>query len=190
MERKQSIRKRILSERSALSDKERTQKSDRIQKKIMDTDAYKEAEVILLYIDYKGEVSTELLLEDCFRQGKKVACPRVLADGEMEFFEITGLADCEPGAYGILEPVEGLPVVVPEPEVQSIILMPGLAFDLSGARMGYGGGYYDRYLAKYPWLYTIAPVYEFSILEHLPVEAHDVPIKMLVTEKESIECRD
>lgn len=179
MERKQAIRKRVLSERSVLSDKERTQMSIIIQKKVMETDAYKNAEVVLLYVDYNGEVATDLLLADCFRQGKKVACPRVLADGEMEFFEIAGVQDLKEGYKGIREPGT---TTVCEAE-SALVIVPGVAFDREGFRIGYGKGFYDRYLRKHPTYETIALAFECQIVEQIPREEHDICIGKIITEK-------
>ena len=149
-EKREEIRRQMKEKRRALSREALDTISRNIAARLLALPQIEQAECIYLYLSYGKEIDTLELATALLKQGKRLAVPKVTGPGQMEFFEITGLADCEPGAYGILEPVEGLPVVVPEPEVQSIILMPGLAFDLSGARMGYGGGYYDRYLAKYP----------------------------------------
>mgnify|MGYP000201497045 FL=1 len=104
----------------------------------------------------------------------------------MEFFEITGFSDLEPGYFGILEPREGCRrACCPE----SVILVPGAAFSRNGKRLGRGGGFYDRFLEREPKHKKIAAAYEYQMMETLPSEVHDVPVDMVVTEKECYICR-
>lgn len=104
----------------------------------------------------------------------------------MEFFEITGFSDLKPGYFGILEPREGCRrVCCPE----SVILVPGAAFSRDGKRLGRGGGFYDRFLEREPKHKKIAAAYEYQMIGTLPSEVHDVPVDMVVTEKQCYICR-
>ena len=103
--------------------------------------------------------------------GKRVAVPKVYGD-EMRFLWLDDLQQVAPGAYGIPEPIADGPVAMDE---TALVLMPGLAFDPEGRRLGYGGGFYDRYLAAHPHP-TIALCYDFQLLPHLDAAAHDIPV--------------
>lgn len=183
------IRSRMKELRRELTKEAVEQKSRRIAVQVSDLPELKKARMVYLYLSYGREIDTLWLAGRLLELGKRVAVPRVLGPGQMEFFEIHGLADCKPGAYGILEPSETMQKVAPEPEEKTVMLLPGLAFDYAGGRMGYGGGYYDRYLERYPEIYKIALAYEFSILEKLPTEEHDIPVDVLVTENRVLVCR-
>jgi len=104
----------------------------------------------------------------------------------MEFFEITGFSDLEPGYFGILEPREGCRrACCPE----AVMIVPGAAFSRDGKRLGRGGGFYDRFLEREPKHKKIAAAYEYQMMETLPSEVYDVPVDMVVTEKQCYICR-
>ena len=148
---------------------------------------YRDAPVVLAYVDCKHEVGTSAIIEAALRDGKRVAVPKV-AGKVMNFFYISSLEnDLEDGYYGIREPVEGLAPADGDADTEgSIIIMPGVAFDESRHRVGYGGGFYDRYLEAHKTLKTVALAFEFQIRDEVPFEEFDILPEKIVTEKRVI----
>lgn len=157
-----------------------SEKSERICKRFMEQDFYKSADVIYLYAPYNQEIITWSIIEDAVRSGKRTAVPKCFGD-VMEFFYITSKDELLPGAYGIPEPSGDKDKLVNEKDV--LILMPGLAFDTQMGRIGYGGGFYDKYLDSHKdtKFFKAALAYDFQILDGLPLEEHDYRIDALVT---------
>ena len=156
-------------------------------KKIVETfvnlSQYQNMDLLLAYVDAKREVETRLLMERAWKDHKKVAAPRVDGDGIMDYYYINSLDDLDPGSFGIMEPKMDCPICEDE---NGLMLMPGVAFDEHCHRVGYGGGYYDRYLEKHPDIVHIALAFEFQVFPEVPFEAHDILPQMLVTEKRII----
>ncbi len=182
MASKKEIREQILKKRQALSLEEWKEKSLTIAKQIFLHPAFREETYIFAYLPIRGEVNTLPVLEEAWRQGKKTAVPKVISETEMEFYEITSLADLSPGKFGILEPVTEKRAETKK----ALILMPGAAFDRSCARIGYGGGYYDRYLKKHPQMHTAALAFDLQLVEEITAESHDIKPEYLVTETECL----
>lgn len=149
--------------------------------------AYMEAQILLAYVDAKREVETRSLMEQAWKDGKKVAAPRVDGAGIMHYYYINSLEELCPGSFGIMEPEESCPLCETE---EGLMLMPGVAFDESCHRVGYGGGYYDRYLEKHPGLVHIALAFEFQVFPEVPFEAHDILPEMIVTERRIIRTEE
>lgn len=147
-----------------------------IQKKVLAMTAFKEASTVYLYMDFKGEVQTSLLLDECFRQKKRVVLPRIDGD-EMDFYEVRSREELKPGYFGILEPVSRDKI----DESRGFMVVPGVAFSKDGYRMGYGKGFYDRYLTRYPGIYTCGICYDCQVIDDLIVEEHDRKLDELVT---------
>lgn len=178
METKKAIRDKIKKKRASLPLEEQQAKS----KKIIDTLAshplYKHAEEIYCYVSFGGEVDTREFVESSLKMGKKVAVPKILVNNLMEFYYINSLKELTEGHYGILEP----PPVKKAPGNCALMVMPGVAFDKRGGRIGYGKGYYDEYLKHHPSLRRIALAFELQCMESLPREAHDIAPELLMTE--------
>ena len=137
---------------------------------------------VLLFASAGSEPPTDTLIEACLAAGKRVALPRCLGAGEMQFYEIDSLEQLQAGAFGIREPLQDRPKVT-DFDVFSFCVVPGLAFDCFGGRLGYGGGYYDRFLATYGG-HTAALAYEATVsAEALPRQAYDRVVEWLITEK-------
>jgi len=132
-------------------DPARQREADRdIARRLTELPQYKEASLLLAYVSQGGEVDTLQIIVRALAEGKAAACPRCRKeDHTMTFHRITALDELERGAYGIYEPRADAPPVLPGEFADSVCLIPGLSFDASGARLGYGGGYYDRFLAAY-----------------------------------------
>ena len=139
---------------------------------LLESPMYRQAKTIYGYLPYNQEVRTMPMLEQALRDGKRVAVPKCYGD-EMRFIWMEDLSKVEKGYAGIPEPVEDGPVADDE---TALVLMPGLAFDPEGRRIGYGGGFYDRFLAKEPDHPTLALCYAFQMLPKLETEEFDIPV--------------
>ena len=178
---KRVIRRRMQTMRLDMPAEEVREKSHRIAETVLSLPAFAEADTVCLYLPIHHEVETAEILQACRRIGKKMAAPRI-CDGEMEFIRFSSYEELVPGAYGILEP-DGEKVVSPEADGNILLLMPGVAFDRSLRRIGHGGGYYDRYLARHAGgLHTAALAYAWQVLESVPAEPFDVRPQIIVTE--------
>lgn len=187
METKSSIRKRILSIRNAMSANECKEKSRIIMQNVLSLLSVQKAEYVLCYADYKSEVQTKILIKELLKSGKKVYLPRVSGD-EMDFYKIKNLSDLTEGYKGIPEPFTMCTDIFTKALWEKnkelvVMLLPGAAFNDAGARIGYGKGYYDRYLSKIPCMERIALCYELQIVEDIPTDTCDIPVTTIVTEE-------
>jgi 5-formyltetrahydrofolate cyclo-ligase len=182
-EKKKEIRREILAKRSAMTSSEVLEQSRRICENVISTDLYQECKTLCLYMPIRNEVDVRLLLEPARADGKNVYLPKVLKDIKsaeyyMEFYSYTEDTALISGAYNILEP-DSDEILVPDND--TLIIMPGAVFSKDNQRIGYGGGYYDRYLAKHTGCKTIAVAYDFQILEQIPYEEHDMCPDEIIT---------
>ena len=184
---KKELRKEILKRREALTKEDYREKSDCITKRVITYDAFLDANVILLFASFRNEVDTTEILESAIGSGKKVYYPKVLGK-EMEFYRVESEADFEEGRWGIREPkAEENKRFVPKQEDKICVIMPGAVFDRAGNRIGYGGGYYDKFLKRIENVDAckIGIGFECQVVEmeeNFPKEEHDVTLDMLVTE--------
>lgn len=189
METKNSIRKKILALRDGMPDDERLLFSKNITDTLLKMEQIQQAENILCFAGYKSEVSTTELIVSLLNRDKRVFLPRVDGD-EMEFYRIQGLQDFEEGYKGILEPSMACTEVFRGPvSKETVMLMPGAVFAKDGSRIGYGKGFYDRYLAKHDIMNRIALCFSSQLLESIPSDAHDKKASVIVTEAGITECR-
>lgn len=180
METKKDIRKQIFSKRKACSQQEIQKWSRIITDRVISLPAFRRAEQILVYADYNHEVVTSYLIEEAWKAGKEVAVPKVVGK-DMVFYKLTDFEQLEPGYFDIPEPVSGEIVEWP----QALMIMPGVAFDRKNHRVGYGGGFYDRYLEKHPLIRRVAIAFSFQVLPEVPTEPTDICPQILVTETET-----
>lgn len=180
---KKAIRKEIFQRRKAASQESLDDWSNKIVEKVLQTQMYKECSTIYTYVAYKREVETKGLILQAWKDGKKVAVPRV--EGEvMNFYYITSLDELENSDMGIPEPKP----VNPADDEFALMVMPGVAFDKNMNRIGYGGGYYDRYLEEHTNLKRLAIAFEFQFVDGpLPTEPTDICPEMIITE-ENVLC--
>ena len=169
---KTALRKQVREKKRAMTESEIVSASARLGELFAASEAYRQAKSIYGYLPYNQEVRTVPMLERAIRDGKRVAVPKCYGD-EMRFIWMEDLSKVEKGYAGIPEPVEDGPVADDE---TALVLMPGLAFDPEGRRIGYGGGFYDRFLAKEPNHPTLALCYDFQIFAKLETEAFDIPV--------------
>ena len=169
---KKELRRRIREQKRAMTEAEITEKSQKLGELFAASALYRAANTVYGYLPYNQEVRTVPMLEQALRDGKRVAVPKVVGD-EMVFIYMNDLSKVEKGYAGIPEPVANGPVA---DDSHALVLMPGLAFDPQGHRIGYGGGFYDRFLASEPQHPTLALCYDFQMLPHLETEEFDVPV--------------
>ncbi len=179
MEAKKDIRKCVLDRRNSLSKKEWEEKSHRIIEKLTSHPFFLEAAEVYCYIDFRNEVKTRDFIEQCWKSNKKVAVPKI-EDEQMKFYYISSWDDVAAGFCGIYEPHTNHLAE----ESSACIVMPGAVFDQKLNRIGYGGGYYDKYLQNHPNCQTIALAFALQIEEQIPCEMHDVRPQIIITEEQ------
>lgn len=185
---KKALRSEFKTIRRSLAPEDQQAKDAQIFKKLTALKEYKSASLLLTYVSTAIEVDTHRLIQQAVSDGKKVAVPWcVPGKVDMKFFLIKSLDELEPGSFHVLEPVPGkqpeLNASVTDFELaHSLCVLPGLGFDLEGYRLGYGKGYYDRFLSRYPGV-TAGVCYTGCLKTQLPHGRYDRMIDILVTEK-------
>ena len=169
---KQELRRAIRERKRAMTEEEIVKRSNALAEKFYNSPAYQAASTIYGYLPYNQEVRTAPMLQRALDDGKRVAVPKVYGE-EMRFIYLEDLTQVSKGYAGIPEPIADAPVAE---DKQALVLMPGLAFDPQGHRIGYGGGFYDKFLAKEPHHPTLALCYEFQMQAHLDTEEFDIPV--------------
>ena len=169
---KKALRAEIREKKRAMTEEEIVSRSARLGELFLASDAYKNAKTVYGYLPYNQEVRTVPMLQQALQDGKRVAVPKVIGD-TMVFIYMDDLTRVEKSSYGIPEPIDDGPVADDE---EALVLMPGLAFTQKGDRMGYGGGFYDKFLAAEPNHPTLALCYDFQMVEKLPTEEYDIPV--------------
>lgn len=176
---KEEVRKIVKGYRQALSNDDAALRSISILNKLFETEQYKQAECVYCYIDFRNEVKTMPLVRKALKDGKRVAAPRISDDDVMEFYYIHGHDELEEGSFGIMEPSMSCEQAS---ETDALMIMPGMAFDKENHRIGFGGGYYDRYLERENTHFKIALAYQFQIFEQVPYEPHDICPDMVISD--------
>lgn len=169
---KKALRSKIREKKRGMTEEQIVAASQRLKELFCAHPLYQNAKTIYGYLSYNQEVRTIPMLEQALRDGKRIAVPKVFGE-EMKFIYLDDLSKIEKGYCGIPEPVSDGPVA---DDSTALVLMPGLAFDTQGHRIGYGGGFYDKFLAAEPSHPTIALCYDFQMVDHLETEEFDVPV--------------
>lgn len=188
---KENLRKQILFKRNQLSPEDVHRLSKSIVSLLVDLNEYKQANSIMLYLDFKNEVKTDGLIRRILSENKRALIPVTNpTDYSLVVSELKDPAkDLFPAKFGLREPNETTLRPV-SPDAIDLVLVPGLVFDSKGYRIGFGAGYYDRFLPSLrPDVPLISMLFEFQLVEHVPNEPYDVPVHLLVTEKRIIQCR-
>ena len=173
---KLQLRRAIRERKRAMTEEEIVSRSEKLAALFLASEAYKNAGTIYGYLPYNQEVRTVPMLQQALKDGKKVAVPKCYGD-QMEFIYLEDLTQVEKGYADIPEPIADGPIAR---DKTALVLMPGLAFDPQGHRIGYGGGFYDKYLSAEPGHPTLALCYEFQMLPHLETEDHDIPVDTVI----------
>lgn len=185
---KKTLRKYHRNLRSSMSQSIREELDISIFNMICDSELYKSAPRIFIYVSFGIEVDTHRIIDNAFLQGKSVAVPKCSDGFVMNFYDIESVESLSTGINGILEPSQGHSLVVPSQG--DILIVPALSVDVTGVRLGFGGGYYDRYLARFTGANTICPCYRANVVERLPADKNDISVKYIVSENKFREAAD
>ncbi|MCL2789534.1 MAG: 5-formyltetrahydrofolate cyclo-ligase [Desulfobulbus sp.] len=180
------MRTMIMTRRDLLPLAERLAQSERIAASLLAHPVFRQKKILFIYCHFRSEVQTTLVIEDSLRQGKTVCTPMSMPD-EMDMVAVLitdPVHDLAPGYKGILEP---LPLLAQtrkmEPSAIEVAVIPGTVFDLNGHRLGYGMGFYDRFLVHAPGAIRIGLAFSCQMVERLPIQQHDIPMDMIITEE-------
>ncbi len=176
---KKALRAEIKEKKRAMTEAQIAATSEALARQLYEHPAYKQATSIFGYLSYNQEVRTMPMLEQAQKDGKRVAVPKVIGD-TMIFIWLDDLSRVDLGYCNIPEPIDNGPEAVDE---TALVMMPGLAFDPTGRRCGYGGGFYDRYLEQHPHHPTIAMCYGFQMFDHLETDPHDIPVNFVLSQE-------
>lgn len=186
---KHHFRQFLRAHRDSLTQAEVFEKSKIITDELIQSDLFEKSGSLFAYLDVRNEVSTRRLIEHCFKIGKPVYVP-VTRDRDMFFAQLHDFSDLVEAGYGISEP--GHPVKA-EPDEKSLFIIPGVGFDKCGNRVGYGAGFYDKYLHCRSYMHLVGICFEIQMAAELPKEETDVQMDSVLTEKRWIivekECR-
>jgi len=178
---KAALRRCLKEQRSTLDPGLCAQWDAEIARKVIASEWFANADMVFCYVSVGREVDTAPILEAAWQQGKQVAVPRCAAKGQMDFFVINSREDLVPGAYHIPQPKETCPRAEATPA--SLCVVPALSFDKMGYRIGYGGGYYDRFLAQFPGK-SVGLVRSVFLVPKLPTDEYDLAVDAVISEKE------
>ncbi len=186
---KRTIRTSVISRRNAMSVSDITRKSALIKKRLFALEEFRHARAILFYVSYGSEVATHEMIQACLASGKKVVVPCTNATNKtLSLSELRRWDDLGVGSYNIQEPRMECRCEVSLDAVD-LIIVPGVAFDCAGHRIGHGMGYYDRLLSENVEATKIGLAFELQVVEQIPAEHHDVSIDMIITEKRVIQTK-
>ncbi len=188
IKKKSVIRKKLLEERNQLNKQWILSQSQAVAAQLRTLNLLKRSKNILVYLSKEQEVQTEAVIKDLFEMGKCLFVPVVDKNSpDLKISQLSGLdIEFQLGPFGIREPVEKFLNFVPSTKIDTVIL-PGVAFDLFGTRIGFGKGYFDRLLSEISEnILKIALAYDFQILPKIPRTREDIPINIIVTESRTI----
>ncbi|KXG78429.1 5-formyltetrahydrofolate cyclo-ligase [Fervidicola ferrireducens] len=178
---KKKLRYDYLEKRLSLSEKEVMEKSEKIMSHLFELEDFKKAGLVMFYVDCRNEVMTKKAIEKALAMGKRVAVPKTVKGEGLLAIEIKSTDELACGTFGILEPVNNSIV---NPFEIDLVLVPGIAFDRRGYRLGYGAGYYDMFLPRLrKGVKKIGLAFEMQLADCIPAEAHDVRMDAVLTEK-------
>ena len=176
---KKALRAEIKAKKRAMTEAQIVATSEALAQQLYAHPAYQNAKAIFGYLPYNQEVRTTPMLEQAQKDGKRVAVPKVIGDS-MIFIWLDDLSRIELGYCNIPEPIDDGPEALDE---TALVMMPGLAFDPTGRRCGYGGGFYDRFLEQHPNHPTIAMCYGFQMFDELETDPHDIPVNYVLSQE-------
>ncbi len=180
---KSEIRKIAENIRNSIPEEEKKKLDEKIRNHLFGWDKFKNARHIFCFVSFRSEIDTTPIIKRALQENKSVSVPKIdRARHEMKAYYIKDLSrnSLKPGEYGILEPTEKCEEA--DYSTIDLIIAPGLAFTLKGERLGFGGGYYDRFLAKHSGIPVCALTYDALITDYLPVKKNDINVDYLITE--------
>ncbi|WP_319200538.1 5-formyltetrahydrofolate cyclo-ligase [uncultured Ilyobacter sp.] len=180
--KKTEMRKVLLDKRDQLSSTQKKTLDEDILKNFTKSIFYKNAETIFVFVSFGSEVNTHTIIEKAISDGKNVCVPKInLENKSMEVFRIESMDELKEGYYGILEPSEGKSKA--SSEELDLVVVPGVGFDINGYRIGYGGGFYDKFFESMEKeVPKVALGYNVQVVDEVPTEEHDERISGLITE--------
>ena len=185
---KQRLREERLAAREVLSEQERSVLDDRITQKLLATSEYAEATTVLTYVSVSSEVSTRMFIESALRDGKTVAVPRCLPGHCLEFVAIASLEQLVAAPFNLLEPPKDLSALAEVQMSNAICIVPALLVDTKGYRLGYGAGFYDRFLSTYSGKKICLAYQQNLSWTMLPHTTFDVAVDEVITESDVLTC--
>lgn len=189
--RKQALRQSIIAAREKVPAPENLRLSRAVIGSVCDLTAYRQAQTVLGYLNFGAELAAELWVRQALADGKRVLLPRVnRASKHLDLYKVQDLQhDVAPGLWGIREPVVERCTKEDALGTVDFILLPGVAFTREGARLGYGGGFYDKLLARMPHRPAlVAGAFALQVVQEIPQDSTDRNVGWLVTEDETIRC--
>ena len=178
---KARLRQRYRAERAQLTPPAKQRMDGEILRRVTHTRQYRACRLVMVYVSTPIEVDTRGIIRRAFADGKRVAVPRCIpGTREMEFHEIRSMSELSPGTFGVLEPAEDAPVI--QDFSDAFLIAPALAIDSFGYRLGYGGGYYDRYLARFDGR-TAGICYASGYRYRINHGRFDCPLELIITER-------
>ncbi|WP_315077982.1 5-formyltetrahydrofolate cyclo-ligase [uncultured Clostridium sp.] len=188
MEDKKKLRREILKLRKEIDSEEKKNFDNIIHNKFLKSKFYSQCKNIFVYISYDSEIDTKILIRRALKDGKNIYVPRTNYETKlMEAIKIVSLENLTEDKHGILEPKEN--ELATNLDNIDLIIMPGVAFDKNGGRMGYGGGFYDRYLNKCKKdIHKISLAYDFQVVDCIPMDKHDIRVDYIITNIKEITC--
>ncbi len=186
--KKNEMRKKYISFRDSMSSDSLLEKSSILAQRLNELDCVKNAETLMCYVSFGSEVYTHDIINNWLSQGKQVCVPRVVKTKgkSLEAVKISSLQELEPGTYGVLEPATGQNNIV-SPDLIDVVIVPGCAFDLHRNRMGYGAGYYDRFLKLISDnCLKVGVAFDFQVMDEIPCDELDIPMDIIITEDKII----
>lgn len=183
---KNQLKDKMLEKRNSLPKEEILKKSMKIKSKLFNLEYYKKSKTAMFFVSFNSEVNTHDMIKNSLKN-KTVIVPKIV-NNEIEPSVIIDFDSMIPsGKFGILEPMGLMKIAYKNID---LVLVPGIAFDKEGHRVGYGFGYYDKFLKKVPKAAKIGLCFDFQVVDKLPREEHDVPVDLIVTEERIVECKN
>ncbi|MDQ0231983.1 5-formyltetrahydrofolate cyclo-ligase [Metabacillus malikii] len=184
---KSEVRRKMKDNLNSLTEETYRCYSERIHSQLFLTNCWKHAKTIATTISFGKEVDTTDIIKKAWKENKQVAVPKCIPGSHtMEFRLINSFGQIEPGYHNISEPVQDETRAISRSEID-LMVVPGVCFDRRGYRVGYGGGYYDRYLRNFNH-HVVALAFSIQVVETVPFEEHDVPVPYIITEEKIIKC--
>ena len=181
---KNSIRTEYKEKRKNIPADKKTVMDENICKRFLSLSSYRFADTVLLFAPLPNEINTYPIARDALAKGKKVAFPRCIEGNEMVYHYVQSLDRLKSGKYGIMEPTEDLPLYKNDGG-HTVCVLPAIVYDKKGYRLGYGKGYYDRFLSSFKGV-KVGFVYNDFIIDEIPIGRYDLPSDIVITEKRVI----
>ena len=187
---KEDLRRTILSKRDSMDAADNKRLSGTICRSLIALSAYESSKTIMCFVSFRSEVNTGIIIKNILDRGKRLVVPVVdIRTKSLKLSYVNSIGDLVPGAYGIPEPSPSS-FREASPEDIDLVLVPGACFNLKGYRIGYGGGYYDKFLPEIRKdALSLGLCFDFQIVSSIEPEKHDIPVDMVLTEKRMIKTK-